>query len=201
MGLANVSPTPPILSSFPFSSSLMLELTSQETQASEFKFTRARIISKGDPNSKWVRAILPNGEETFLFPDDEETILPKNYSIGVFMFVENPRSCRNPGATKWTTKAMHECFQLPELKQLEIIEQELPVFRPADYGLQAPAPVATEVEQKPVIEKPKKRKSVTATFTPDQIMVLEQIAADQGLEGHYRLSDALKVLVDRNRIV
>ena len=200
--MSALTPSPLLISRSHFSFTLMLSnLASQDVQANEFKLGRCKIISKGPAGAKWVRVIMANGEEAFLFPDDEETIVPANYRIGTTILHHEKHPCRNPGATKWRIKAAHECFQLPELKQLEIIEQELPVFRPADYGLQAPAPVATEVEQKPVIEKPKKRKSVTATFTPDQIMVLEQIAADQGLEGHYRLSDALKVLVDRNRIV
>jgi len=180
---------------------MLSNLASQDVQVNEFKLGRCKIISKGPAGANWVRAIMANGEEAFLFPDDEETIIPANYRIGTAILHHEKHPCRNPGATKWRIKAAHECFQLPELKQLEITDEELPVFRAADYGLQTSIPEIAEAKQKPVIEKLKKRKSVTATFTPDQIMVLEQIAADQGLEGHYRLSDALKILVDRNRVL
>jgi hypothetical protein len=37
----------------------------------QVKFQKAKMISKGDPNQRWVKAILPNGEECFLFSDDE----------------------------------------------------------------------------------------------------------------------------------
>ena len=161
----------------------------------QIKFQKAKIISKGDPNQRWVKAIFSNGEECFLFPDDENTVQVKNYPVGTVFAIRTPRPCRNPGATKWTTQVLNEAFQLPQLKALAKHGHERDQSDPADSISEAENTASGLLgNTSQSVKAPKMRVAIT-----DKHMKFIDVAAKKlGIDCGYKTrSKTLEVILDR----
>jgi hypothetical protein len=178
-------------------SSNLFDLIGPAADSTDFqiKFQKAKMISKGDPNQRWVKAILPNGEECFLFPDDENTVQVKNYPVGTVFAIRTPRPCRNPGATRWTTQVLNETFQLPQLKALEEHQPESDQSNPVDPINEAENTANDLLENTSLGNKPAK---VRVAITDKHIRLIDLAAKKLGINCGYKTrSKALEVVLDR----
>ena len=81
-----------------------------------FNFKKAVVISMGPPDSNWIKVQLVNGEEAFLYPDQEKTVPLKELKTGLQVTHRELVRCKKPGLTKWRTNA-HSLELQPERTQ------------------------------------------------------------------------------------
>jgi hypothetical protein len=161
----------------------------------QIKFQKAKMISKGDPNQRWVKAILSNGEECFLFPDDTNTVKVKNYNIGTVFNVESRRPCRNPGVTKWTTNALHISLQVEQLKQLEKHQPESDQLNPVDSISEAESTASDLLAN---VSSGSKAQKVRVAIAERHCRFIDYTAEKLGIDCGYKTrSKALEVILDR----
>lgn len=159
-----------------------------------FKFLKAKMISKGDPNQRWVKAILPNGEECFLFPDDENTVPVRRYPIGTVFSIRAPHPCRNPGATKWTAQVLNQEFQPPQLKALEEPQPESNQVNAVDSVREAQNTASNLLADIPSDQT----QSIRVTITGNRIEYIDRLGVLLGIQSGYRTrSKVLEVILDR----
>ena len=167
----------------------------------QVKFQKAKMISKGDPNQRWVKAILPNGEECFLFSDDEGTVPVKSYPVGTVFSIRTPRPCRNPGATRWTTQVLNEAFQPPQLKALEecLIESDQPKTVDSINEAENTASdlLATDFDEPKPIESETPIRAQVTISTKRHVRYIDDVAEHFEIKGRYRRSKVLAMILDQ----
>ena len=161
----------------------------------QVKFQKAKMISKGDPSQRWVKAILPNGEECFLFPDDENTVQVKSYPVGTVFSIRTPRPCRNPGATRWTTQVLNEAFQLPQLKTLA---ECLPESDQSDPVSSINEAENTASDLLANVSSDSKAPKVRVAIAEKHLKFIDMVANELKINSGYKTrSKALEVILDR----
>jgi len=174
----------------------LFDLIGPATDNTDFqiKFQKAKMISKGDPNQRWVKAILPNGEECFLFPDDENTVQVKKYPVGTVFAIRTPRPCRNPGATRWTTQVLNEAFQLPQLKALAEHQPESDQLDAVDSTSEAENSARDFLAN---VSSSSKTPKVRVAVTDKHLKFIDVAARKLGIDCGYKTrSKALEVILD-----
>lgn len=175
----------------------LFDLIGPATDNTDFqpKFQKAKMISKGDPNQRWVKAILANGEECFLFPDDENTVDPRNYNIGTVFAIRTPRPCRNPGATRWTAQVLNEAFQLPQLKALAEHQPESDQSDAIDSTSEAENSASDFLAN---VSSSSKTPKVRVAIAERHRRFIDYTAEKLGIDCGYKTrSKALEVILDR----
>ena len=154
-----------------------------------FKFDEAVILGKGSPNYQWAKCLLPNGEQAFVYPDDEETVNPKTLPVGTTLFITPPRLCRKPGTTKWTVNALHFDLQLSATQSLILKAQaELPAeVEQVQLSIQPPAEIQ---------DYPTKKISISMQHSYARQMFVDRVVNHFGLTGPKKRAEALGIIVD-----
>lgn len=178
----------------------MIDSTLTILDPQTYKFETAIIIGKGSPDYPWAKCLLPNGDQAFIYPDDEETVLPKELPAGIEVRITSARPCRKPGNTKWTVNPLHIMLQPEAVKQ---IMQNLPL-KPSTDSEQLP--LQPEPQQSPSLELPEiplelpsisegKTKICMEHTYPRQLFV-DRVVDHFGLQGPKRRAEALGIIVD-----
>lgn len=154
-----------------------------------FKFDEAVILGKGAPNYQWAKGLLSDGEQAFIYPDDEETVNPKNLPVGTSLLITPPRLCRKPGTTKWTVNALHFDLQPPAVQSLVAQSQS---NLPAKVE-QAELPVQPSME---IEDCPTKKISITMQHSYARQMFVDRVVSHFGLTGPRKRAEALGIIVD-----
>lgn len=142
-----------------------------------FEQHQAVIIDRGPSSYEWVRARLANGEECFLYADSEQTVKPKELPIATILNVQQPRTCTNPGPTKWTTNALAFEMQSSDFKA----EQQRP---------------DESVVLEPVIKTEKRKVQLTARYSISRERKINEIIDRHGMTGKYATADAVAHAID-----
>lgn len=154
----------------------MTLLVSRPAQVS---YQTATVIDRGPIECPWVKALLSNGEECFVYSDTDNTIPAKRLDIGVTLYVSVPRECRKPGSTKWTTNFMDIYFQ-PEDTRKYI------------DSLLAKDKDTTDFESKTKSKKP----SVSVPYSLSRYEFIKKITEEKQFEGRCANSDAVAYIID-----
>jgi len=146
------------------------------------RYLTATVIDRGPDNYEWIKAQLPNGEECFVFPDSERTVSVKELPPGVQFNISACRECRNPGATKWTTNALHINLQSEFIKKVcrDLVGD--------GFAQQHVGPLATKSRK----EKP----SVSVPYAQARYEFIQKVVDQKGFDGKYARSQAVAYIVD-----
>ena len=176
-------------------------LTTPDTQT--YKFETAIIIGKGSPAYPWAKCLLPNGDQAFIYPDDEETVFPKALPAGTEVFITSARPCRKPGNTKWTVNPLHIMLQPEAVKQImkdlpqppQIVTEELPLQQEEPKAkIDNFSDLSIDLPDLSTAKGEKAKISMEHTF-PRQLFV-DRVVDHFGLQGPKRRAEALGIIVD-----
>ena len=160
----------------------MTLLVSRPAQVS---YQTATVIDRGPIESPWVKALLANGEECFVYPDTDNTIPAKMLDIGTTLYVSIPRECRQPGPTKWTTNFMNIIFQTETLQQYI---KSLLVQDKCTVG-------HTSIKSQTKARKPRKP-VVSVPYCLNRHEFIEKIVEEKYFDGKYARSNAVAYIID-----
>jgi len=177
-----------IVLDLPTNSTLMTHSTPITAQT-DFKFDKAVILGKGAPNYPWAKCLLSDGEQAFVYPDDEETVNPKTLPVGSTLFITPPRLCRKPGTTKWTVNALHFDLQSEDIQAFVAkVQPEQPVKTE-----QCELPVKSPID---IEDCPTKKVSISMQHSYARQMFVDRVVHHFGLTGPKRRAEALGIIVD-----
>jgi len=145
-------------------------------------YQTATVIDRGPIESPWVKALLANGEECFVYSDSDNTIPAKMLDVGATLFVSTPRECRQPGPTKWTTNFMDIIFQTEETREYieSLSAKNKDTFRHVSFELKAKS----------------KKPSVSVPYSLSRYEFIKKITAEKQFEGIRANSDAVAYIID-----
>jgi hypothetical protein len=187
-------------------SSHSTQVTDSSRSANEklpFQFDEAVIIGKGSPNHPWAKCVLADGEQAFIYPDDEDTVLVKQLPVGTRLYVTPRRQAKNPGPTKYVLNAVHIELQTEHCKAA-IAEigsdaadnsQQLPLPQTHEVVLEMTLPDATIQFPDPTQFQGKKPR-LTCEHSYARQSFIDRIADHYKLEGQNKRAEALGLIVD-----
>lgn len=146
------------------------------------RYLTATVIDRGPEDYEWIKAQLPNGEECFVFPDTEKTVPVKDLSPGIQFNIQSLRECRNPGATKWTTNALHVNLQPESVKEFT---RDLVA---GSFKRQPVAFSATKLR--------KDRPTVSVPYSQARYEFIQKVIDQKRFDGKYARSQAVAYIVD-----
>lgn len=145
-------------------------------------YLTATVIDRGPEGYEWIKAQLTNGEECFVYPDTEKTVSVKDLSPGIQLNIQSLRECRTPGATKWTTNALHVNLQTESIK--EFIRDSV-----VDSLKRQPTTFSSTKIRK---DKP----SVSVPYSQARYEFIQKVIDQKRFDGKYARSQAVAYIVD-----
>lgn len=81
-------------------------------------FTSARIVARGPEGKNFVKAIVDDNSEIYLYNDDDNTVDVKEIPIGEDVEIRNVRFVDKPGQTKYNANAHHISNQSENIRAI-----------------------------------------------------------------------------------